>query len=179
MKLRVLHYDTLSSTNDCAADFAAKGAEEGLVVFADYQTKGRGRQGRKWKSPRGKDLLFSLVLRPNLKNHQAALVTYETAKVIRDFLVHEFDLPAKIKRPNDVLVNGRKICGILVEASSFPKRLNYLVIGIGLNVNSRSSDLLKSATSLCELLKKKLNRKELLLKLVKQLGSCFHKGTGS
>ncbi len=153
MQFRILHYETLQSTNDFAKELLKQGASEGLVVFADYQTDGRGRFERRWQSPKGKDLLFSLVVKPRLlKANQVPLMTQVAAASIRDTIQKQFGIKSNIKKPNDVLIDGKKVCGILIEASttSPKKTIDGLVIGIGINVNSRKKELLKTATSLYE-----------------------------
>lgn len=162
MKYKILHYEKITSTNDLLKELAHEGAAEGLVIWADYQTKGRGRFKRKWRSPKGKDLLFSILLKPNVRNSQASLITVLAGHAIRDVLKRKYDLPATIKRPNDVLVKGKKICGILTEAEGSPAKLDFIVVGTGLNVNSKKKELLDRATSIGELTGKETPRKALL-----------------
>ena len=148
MNFRILHYDTVDSTNDLALEFAREGAAEGTVVAADYQTHGRGRFKRRWVSPRGAGLLFSIVLRPTLKTSAAPILTHWAAQSIREILQEKFALPATLKRPNDVLVGGKKIAGILTEARGQGSRVEYVVLGVGLNVNTKRQGLLRTATSI-------------------------------
>lgn len=148
MNFRILHYRTLDSTNNLALRLAREGAAEGVVVVSDFQTRGRGRFKRRWFSPRGKGLLFSIILRPRLKTSSASILTHVAAQAVRDTLNHRFDLPGKLKRPNDVLVNGKKIAGILTESSGNHRGLDYVVVGIGLNVNTGRRGLVRNATSL-------------------------------
>ena len=148
MAFRILYYDTLDSTNNLALAFAKEGAEEGTVIVADYQTKGRGRFNRKWISPRGKGLLFSMILRPPLSASSVPILTHLAAKSVAEVLEEDFNLPAKLKKPNDVLVNGRKIAGILTESSTVKSQIEHVVLGIGLNVNAARPRLLKTATSI-------------------------------
>ncbi len=175
MTYQILHYKSIGSTNDLAKELAQDGAREGLVIWSDHQSKGHGRFKRKWTSVEGKDLLFSILLRPKVKNSQASMVTFIAARVVRDVLKRQFDLPVTIKKPNDVMVNGKKICGILTEASSFPNQLNFIVVGIGINVNSKKKEMLKRAESILELTKQEQNReallKELLVEFKKQYRS--------
>jgi len=162
MIYKILHYEKLVSTNNLANELAREGAAEGLVVWADYQTKGRGRFKRKWKSPKGKDLLFSVLIKPKVKSSQASMVTFLAARAIQNVLKEKFELPATIKKPNDVLVNGKKICGILTEASSSSGDMEYIVVGMGINVNSKARQMLKRATSILELTGKEQDRSALL-----------------
>ncbi len=162
MTYKILHYKKVTSTNDLLKELAREGAREGLVVWADYQSKGRGRFKRKWRSPKGKDLLFSVLLKPNVRNSQASLVTILAGQAVRDVVKKRSALPVTLKRPNDVLVNGKKICGILTEAEGSPSKLDFIVVGIGLNVNSKKKELLARATSIRELTGKETPREALL-----------------
>jgi BirA family biotin operon repressor/biotin-[acetyl-CoA-carboxylase] ligase len=149
VQFRILHYETLDSTNNLAITLARDGAAEGTVILSDYQTHGRGRFKRCWISPRGKGLLFSVITRPKLKRSHSAILTHLAAKSVTEVLERRHRLPARIKKPNDVLVRGAKIAGILAESSGYPDRLDYVVIGIGLNVNTPRQSLFKGATSIC------------------------------
>jgi BirA family transcriptional regulator, biotin operon repressor / biotin---[acetyl-CoA-carboxylase] ligase len=129
-----LRFDTVSSTNDVARELAVAGEAEGVCVIAREQTAGRGRQGRSWSSPPGEGLYLSLILRPPVSAVRATTITLAAAVAVAETLRLEFHTNADIKWPNDVLVNGRKICGILVEAAIEGKRIQYAVMGIGVNI---------------------------------------------
>jgi BirA family transcriptional regulator, biotin operon repressor / biotin---[acetyl-CoA-carboxylase] ligase len=146
----ILRFDSVSSTNDVARELAASGAPEGLCVIAREQTAGRGRQRRLWSSPPGEGLYLSLVLRPQIKAADSAIVTLAAAIGVAETLNLDFEVPADIKWPNDVLVSGRKICGILVESAIQNDQLQYAVMGIGVNIAQGSfpDDIGISATSL-------------------------------
>src|SRR5882724_13282357 len=124
-----LRFDTVSSTNDVARDLAASGQPEGVCVIAREQTAGRGRQGRSWSSPPGEGLYISLILRPQVTASAAAMITLAAAVAVAETLTLDFQAAADIKWPNDVLVKGRKICGILVEAAIEGARLQYAAVG--------------------------------------------------
>ncbi|MBI4000082.1 MAG: biotin--[acetyl-CoA-carboxylase] ligase [Candidatus Omnitrophica bacterium] len=162
MDFRILHYATLDSTNHLALEFARQGAQEGTVVLAEYQTKGRGRFKRRWVSPRGSGLLFSIILRPTIKTSSTSLLTHIAAQAVAEALTKSFGLPAKLKRPNDVLIAGKKIAGILSESSSYGQRLEYVIIGIGVNVNTQRKRLLKTATSIYLETKTKVSKDKVL-----------------
>jgi BirA family transcriptional regulator, biotin operon repressor / biotin---[acetyl-CoA-carboxylase] ligase len=144
----ILWYDTVSSTNDIADRAAAHGALHGTVVVADCQEAGRGRMGRSWYSPPGAGLYISVVLRPNdlggIFRRQAGENTSEIARAssvtltagvaIAEALRGAAGLDAAIKWPNDLVVGGRKICGILAEAAAGPGGLHHVVLGYGVNV---------------------------------------------
>ena len=137
MNFRVLHYPVLDSTNTLAIKLSNDGAEEGTVVVTDHQTSGRGQFDRKWVSAKGKDLLFSVLLRPKLSASAAPILTHVAASSVAGVLESKYQIPAKLKKPNDVMVNGRKICGILTESSGKKGRLDHVVVGIGLKKSQR------------------------------------------
>ena len=134
----LLRFDSVSSTNDVARELALSSASEGLCVIAREQTAGRGRQGRSWSSPPGEGLYLSLILRPQVKPSDSALITLAAAIAVAETLRLDFQADGDIKWPNDILVKGRKICGILVEAAIEGDRLQYAVMGIGVNIAQRS-----------------------------------------
>ncbi len=167
---KVFHFKQVDSTNSAAFRHAEKGAEPGSVFVADYQTKGRGKWGRNWISPKGKNLLFSILLRPNLKGSEAPMLTQISCRSVASVLKEKLKLKTSFKRPNDILVRGKKICGILVEAKGFNNgRIESAVVGIGLNVNASPDELVPGATSILAETGKKCSRKELLESLLEQL----------
>lgn len=133
-----MRFDSVSSTNDVARELAVSGASEGLCVIAREQTAGRGRQGRSWSSPPGEGLYLSLILRPQVNASDSAMITLAAAVAVAETLRQDFQAAADIKWPNDVLVRGRKICGILVESAIEGDRLQYAVMGIGVNIAQHS-----------------------------------------
>lgn len=136
----IKRYSVLDSTNNKAKQLAEAGAVEGTVVVADQQRFGRGRLGRVWQSPAGKGLWFSLILRPRVLPEFGAQVTLLMAVAIVDALERATGLSAKIKWPNDILVNQKKICGILSELTLTEDGINYAIIGVGINVNLERED---------------------------------------
>jgi BirA family transcriptional regulator, biotin operon repressor / biotin---[acetyl-CoA-carboxylase] ligase len=162
MNFRIVFFDSVSSTNDLAHEWARSGVREGAVICADYQRKGRGRFKRRWFSKRGRDLLLTILLRPKMKINRTAELTQIAAQAVREVLRSQYGVPAAIKRPNDILVDGKKICGILTEAASTGSRCEYLLVGIGLNVNSRGKELLLRATSLARALGREVDRRVML-----------------
>ena len=137
----VRFFEDIESTNTEALDWAASGAAEGSVVVADHQTGGRGRWGRSWFSAPGKLLQFSLVLRPTLDPTKLGLLTtgigVATARAIRDLT----GLAVQIKWPNDVVVDGRKLAGMLVESTMTDEAIDGAICGIGINVHLTSDDV--------------------------------------
>lgn len=149
----VLRFPELDSTNAKAIELALQGAEEGTVVRADKQSAGRGRRNRVWESPAGGGLWFTLILRPQRESQVVAQVTLLAAVAVVETLKQAYGIDAHIKWPNDILVSDRKICGILSEMLLNDVGVEYVVIGIGLNVNFSEADLRddlkQTATSLC------------------------------
>lgn len=133
-------YPETDSTNDIALALAAAGEPEGTVVATDFQRRGRGRRSHTWSSPAGKDLLFSLVLRPAGDARHALPVTLAVATAVSVTLTKLLDADVLVKWPNDVVVGGRKIAGILAESASSGSRLAHVVVGVGVNVNTGEDD---------------------------------------
>ena len=131
-----IHFlSSVTSTNDTAMEFAEKGCPEGTVVVADTQTRGRGRAGRLWHSPKGVNLYFTVILRPGMKLKDAPLITLMAAAASVQAIRKLTAVKAAIKWPNDVLVNGKKLGGILTETKVRGEYIDVAVLGIGLNVN--------------------------------------------
>lgn len=170
LAFKIRRFKEIDSTNSAAFRFAQKGARAGSVFLADYQTKGRGKWGREWVSPRGKDLLFSILLYPTVKVSQAAGITQIACRSVAKVLEEKYGLAPTFKRPNDVLIQGRKISGVLIESKGRSNgQLESLVVGIGLNVNSSVKDLFPGATSVLEETGKRQARGQLLEALLAQL----------
>jgi BirA family biotin operon repressor/biotin-[acetyl-CoA-carboxylase] ligase len=137
-----VHYcEEATSTNDIALQLAAAGAEEGAIVVAEKQSSGRGRFGRKWFSPPGKNLILSLILRPPFLPGRASQVAITTAVAAAASLRKLFDVPALIKWPNDIYIRGKKSGGILTELSAELDRIHHIVVGVGLNLNMTRDEI--------------------------------------
>jgi BirA family biotin operon repressor/biotin-[acetyl-CoA-carboxylase] ligase len=160
----------VSSTNTVALEAAKQGAREGLVITSDYQTAGRGKPGRQWLSPMGKNLLCSILLRPPLSQAQAPMLTQVACRAVARVLKEKYDIASEFKRPNDVMVDSKKICGILVEAVSSPSKLEALVIGIGLNVNAEASELPPEGISMRVLMNTEYSIDDILAHILEELG---------
>jgi len=159
-------YPSLPSTNDVAKQKARQGAKEGTVIVAEEQTAGRGRIKRRWLSPRG-SIALSMILYPPLA-YLPSLIMVASLAVARS-IEQVTNLKAKIKWPNDVLVNDKKICGILVESDVRGNKVDYAVIGIGLNVNLKLSEfpqIAPMATSLSWELGREVSRREVIRSLL-------------
>lgn len=145
-------FQETTSTNDIVEKLARDGVKEGVVVFAESQTQGRGRLGRRWVSPAGKGLWFSVLLRPKLRPQEATQLTVAAATALARAIQRQTNLVPDIKWPNDLLLRGRKVAGILTELSAEMDRVNHVILGIGLDVNLVAEDfppdVRKIATSL-------------------------------
>jgi BirA family biotin operon repressor/biotin-[acetyl-CoA-carboxylase] ligase len=144
MHFQILRFDSLDSTNREAADQARRGAPEGVTIVADEQTAGRGRQGRNWSSNKGSGAYFSTILRPTVEARYFTLIPLLAAVAVHDALLEGWSIDADIKWPNDVLVDGKKICGVLSEMIDTPDG-NAIILGIGINLRDADPDL--NATS--------------------------------
>ena len=145
-------FQETTSTNDVVEKLARDRVAEGAVVFGESQTRGRGRLGRKWVSPSRKGLWFSVLLRPKLGPREATQISVASAVALRRAIQSETGLKPEIKWPNDLLVGGKKVAGILTELNAELDHINYVILGIGVDVNLNASDfpaeLRKTATSL-------------------------------
>jgi BirA family biotin operon repressor/biotin-[acetyl-CoA-carboxylase] ligase len=175
-------FQETTSTNDVAEKLARDGVAEGVVVFAESQTTGRGRLGRKWISPANKGLWFSVLLRPALRPQDATQLTVVSATALRRAIENQTGLKPEIKWPNDIMIRGRKVAGILTELSAELDRVKYLILGIGVDVNLNASDfptdLRKMATSLKAELGKAVARAELAVTILRQLDHDYARISG-
>jgi len=160
----------VTSTNTLLLERARQGAPEGLVLVAQSQTEGRGKPGRQWLSPAGKNLLCSILLRPPLNPSQAPMLTQIACRAVAKVLKEKYDIASEFKRPNDVMVGTRKICGTLIEAFSSTSRLEAAVIGIGLNVNAEIEELPSEGISMKALKKNEYSINEILGHILDELG---------
>ncbi len=145
---KIVYEDSVPSTMDVAFKLGGQKAPEGTVVCAESQTKGRGRMGRGWVSPKGKGIYFSLILRPKLPPNEAAKLTLLCAVAVAEAVARVSGIEARIKWPNDLLVGKKKLAGILTELHAETDRVKFVVVGVGLNVNTPESQLPTDATSL-------------------------------
>jgi BirA family biotin operon repressor/biotin-[acetyl-CoA-carboxylase] ligase len=146
----LLYFDEVDSTNNVIKKEAEAGAPHGTLAVADYQSGGRGRRGRVWKSPHGVGIWMSLLTRPKLSPAAAPMMTLPAALAVANGIREATGLVTQIKWPNDVVVHGKKVCGILTEMSAELEAINYIVTGIGINVNTEAfpEDIAATATSL-------------------------------
>ena len=169
----ILFSCSVGSTNEWAKELALLGAAEGTVTIAETQTAGRGRLGREWFSSEG-GLWFSVVLRPKLRASEAVGLVFVAGLAVAEVLGEKYGLQVETKWPNDVLVKGRKVCGILVETNTTGETLNFSVVGIGINGNfdveeAFPEELRKVATSLEKEIGKKVNLEQLFRSILERL----------
>jgi BirA family biotin operon repressor/biotin-[acetyl-CoA-carboxylase] ligase len=174
---RVFFSREVSSTSDWAKQLANTGAEEGTVTLAETQTAGRGRLGREWISPRG-GLWFSIVLRPDQKASEATKLVFVVSLAVAEVLHEKYGLRTEAKWPNDVLVNGKKICGILAEMNTKDENVNYVVLGVGVNANFYAERVLpdsvkNTSTSIENELGKKIRLQSLLRALLEKMEKIY------
>ncbi len=167
LRFRVKHFKELPSTNSYLLKLPLKKTKEGFVVTADYQSGGRGKPGRQWISPAGKNLLFSLLIKPPIAPSKAPILTQTACRCVAEVL-KQHGIESRFKRPNDILVDGKKICGILVETGTSGTQLDYVVVGVGLNVNASPEDLKGQAVSMKEIAGRIFDRKVLLKEILFQ-----------
>lgn len=162
----IFYYNNIDSTNNQAKLLASKGEPEGTIIVAEKQTTGKGRKGRSWISTSSDNIYISLILRPKLSPADSPIITLMTAVAIAEALLELSDLDIKIKWPNDILINKKKIAGILTEISTDMDYIDYIIVGLGLNVNSQISDfpdkLKEIATSLFVETKQSFSRSQVL-----------------
>jgi BirA family biotin operon repressor/biotin-[acetyl-CoA-carboxylase] ligase len=166
-------FEQTTSTNDVIEKLARDGVKEGVVVFAESQTKGRGRLGRKWISPERKGLWFSILLRPDLRPQEATQLTVASATALRRAIAVATGLQPEIKWPNDILIGGKKVAGILTELSAELDRVRHIILGIGVDVNLDAgelpAELRKIATSLKIETGEMVSRAELATAILREL----------
>jgi len=166
-------FERTTSTNDVIEKLARHGVKEGAVVFAEAQTKGRGRLGRRWTSPERKGLWFSVLLRPDLRPQETTQLTVVAATALWRAIHEQTGLRPEIKWPNDILIRGRKTAGILTELTAELDRVKYVILGIGVDVNLGAGDfpaeLRKLATSLKIEAGNAVSRSELATAILREL----------
>jgi len=178
---KICYFDALPSTMDIAMQLGLDGSAEGTVVIAETQTKGRGRLGRSWSSPKYKGIYISLVLRPKILPNASSILTLLAAVSVCEAIQEITTLEARIKWPNDILIHNKKLGGILTELNAEMDSVRFMVIGIGINVNNEQKTIPEGATSLKEQKKENINRIALLQEILRKIEanySLFQKRTG-
>ncbi|MCD8332680.1 MAG: biotin--[acetyl-CoA-carboxylase] ligase [Clostridiales bacterium] len=163
-------FDTVDSTNTEVKRQAESGAAQGLLVAAEEQTAGRGRRGRTWESPKGSGIFMSLLLKPDIEPGHASMLTLVMGMAVRSAL-EDLGVPdVQIKWPNDIICSGKKVCGILTEMSAQMDYINYIVIGVGINVHNRDfpEAVAQMATSVYQQTGERICRAELTANCMRQ-----------
>jgi BirA family biotin operon repressor/biotin-[acetyl-CoA-carboxylase] ligase len=168
-----------SSTNEVAFGLALKGAEEGTVVLSELQTKGKGRMGRTWESPAGLNIYLSIILRPRIVPSKTPLITLMSAVACAEAINEVTGLLPAIKWPNDLLVEGKKLGGILTEADMELDRINFVIVGMGINVNMARvmfpPSIMDTATSLQVVLGREISKIALIQSLLRHLEQWYQR----
>lgn len=174
---RVFFFPETTSTNDAATELAAAGQPEGTLVLAEAQVSGKGRLGRSWVSPEGCNLYFSIIFRPPVSPRRAHLITIMASLALATVLRREYGIAVGIKWPNDLLFNDRKLAGLLTELKAETDRIDYVVLGIGINVNWAAADIPKEirtiATSVREAKGRAVSRLDLLAWFMEELENLY------
>jgi|SRR6516165_1107319 len=173
----IIVLEQTSSTNDAIARVVSADGlpsiSDGLVLFAEHQTSGRGQRGNRWESAAGKGLWFSILLRPRIQLSDSGRLRIWAIEAISDVIRITFDLEPAIKLPNDIQLNRRKVCGVLVEMRAQDKAPHVAVVGIGINVNQSRNDfpaeLQDSAISLAMALGRQVDRQNFAIALLRKL----------
>ncbi len=166
----ILTFDSVDSTNSEATRRADEGAAEGLLVLSEEQTAGRGRRGRVWTSAKGEGICMSLLLRPDIAPDRASQLTLVMGLAVCDALREVCSLETQIKWPNDIVCDGKKVCGILTEMSATAEAIRHVVIGVGINVDTCNfpDDLTQLATSIRQQTGAETNRPALIAAILKR-----------
>lgn len=172
---KLIYLEEVDSTNEECKRYANKGCESGLFVVCDRQTAGKGRLGRSWVADKNVGLYMSMVLRPEIMPVEAPQMTLIAGIVIRRIINRLTGLKAEIKWPNDIIVNGKKLVGILTEMSAEMEKVNYIVLGIGINVNMEKfeGELRNKATSLYIETGKRFKRSDIINEFLKEFKPCY------
>jgi BirA family transcriptional regulator, biotin operon repressor / biotin---[acetyl-CoA-carboxylase] ligase len=178
----IIVLDQTGSTNAAILQIATPNSSEGLVLFAEHQTAGRGQRGNRWESAAAKGLLFSILLRPRIQINRSPLLTAWAAETISGVIENEFSLKTTIKLPNDVQIDGRKVAGVLVEMRAHEKTRYSAIVGIGININQALEDFPKElqsrAISLAIALRRQVDRQNFAIALLRDLDRSYRERFG-
>ncbi len=174
---KIYYFPEVDSTNDVAKELAEKGAENGTLIIAQTQRRGKGRNGKKWISPLG-GVWMSIILRPTINPEKAPQLTLVTGVAVAETLKKQTGLDVKIKWPNDILIDNKKVCGILTEAHAKYNTLDYVIVGIGIDVNMDMElfpqELRKDATSIKEELEMEVYYVELVQRFLEKFEELYN-----
>lgn len=167
----IVYKEQIESTQELAKELAKNDIKSGTLVITDNQTKGKGTKGRRWEASKGKNITMTIILKPNLKIQKLEGLTLKIAEAIKEAIQELCEYTLTIKKPNDLLINGKKICGILTQTSSIGHTVNYILIGIGFDVNEENfnKELQNIATSLKIEYGKDFEREEIIVKIIEKI----------
>ncbi|MFO7712456.1 MAG: biotin--[acetyl-CoA-carboxylase] ligase [Dehalococcoidia bacterium] len=165
---RIHYFPEIGSTMDPARNLAREGVDDGTIIIAEAQTRGRGRLNREWVSPRG-GIYLTMILRPGIAPPHAPLANLMASVAVATGIRELYGLKAAVKWPNDVLINGKKVCGILAEMESGEDTVKFINIGIGINANTDVPEFAHTATSLSEAMGTNISRQEFLRALLLEI----------
>jgi BirA family transcriptional regulator, biotin operon repressor / biotin---[acetyl-CoA-carboxylase] ligase len=169
----IYSYEKVDSTNDIAYRLAEEGCSGGAIVLADEQVKGKGRLGRSWSSPPGSGVYLSCIIRPDILPNEVSKITLVAALACANTIRNISGLEAMIKWPNDILLSSKKVCGILTEMKAELDRVDFAVLGMGINVNTGKGALPEGATSIKEELGQGISRIEFTKKLIEEFEKTY------
>jgi len=174
---KIYYFKSIDSTNEFGKKLLETGKHQPAVIIAEKQTKGKGRMGRKWSSPSGKGIWMSILFTFVEPKKNPFVINYISSLAVQLFLKNELNIESAIKWPNDILIDNKKVCGILLETVTLDKNLSHIVAGIGLNVNQKQSDFSKTtrkrALSLKMALKEELDRTDLIISILRNINNLF------
>jgi len=169
MGKKIYYFDTAASTMDIAYNLAKENSPEGTVVVAEFQTKARGRFNRPWLCWRYKGIYFSFILRPKIHPNRSAIFSLLTAVALVEAINNVTQIYTEVKWPNDIILEGKKLAGILTELEAEMEQTHFMVIGVGINVNNLSHQLVEKAISLRQYKKENIDRVELMRQILIKL----------
>lgn len=150
----IIYQEEMESTQDVAKGLAKQKGNNGTIIITENQTKGKGTKGRSWVVSKGKNITFTILLKQNLKVEKLEGFTLKIAKAISEAINELYDYSLEIKKPNDLLLNGKKICGILTQTASMGNEVNYVLIGVGFDVNEENFN--EELRKYCYFIKKRI-----------------------
>lgn len=167
----IVYKEQIESTQELAKELVKNDIKSGTLVITDNQTKGKGTKGRNWQASKEKNITMTIILKPNLKIQKLEGLTLKIAEAIKEAIKELYEYTLTIKKPNDLLLNGKKICGILTQTATMGNQVNYILIGIGFDVNEEnfSKELQSIATSLKKEYKKEFEKEEIIVKIIEKI----------
>ena len=168
---KIEYFEQIDSTNIYAEKIANKSEENGKIIIADIQTNGIGTKQKKWYTGKGNNIAMTIILQPKCNLKQLNGITVKIAECIKKAIYELYNIELSIKKPNDLILNNKKMCGILTKANTIGEKINYLIIGIGVNVNEEdfNEETINIATSLKKEFKKEFSREDIIIKIIEIL----------